>query len=62
LVSIGIDLGAEANVALVTFMTAALTGAYYALARVLEKRWPILGRFLLGSSRVPEYTEPQAQQ
>jgi hypothetical protein len=60
LVSIGVDLGAEANVALVTFMTAALTGAYYAIARALEKRWPILGRFLLGSSRVPEYTEPQA--
>lgn len=62
LVSIGINLGAEANVALVTFLTAALTALYYTVARLLEKRWPVLGRILLGSSRVPEYTEPQAGQ
>lgn len=60
LASIGLDLGAEANVGLTVFLTAVLTALYYLLARLLEQRWPVLGRWLLGSSRQPEYTEPQA--
>lgn len=62
LASVGLDLGAEAEVGLVVVMTAAITAVYYALARVLEARWPALGRLLLGSSQAPVYVpqEPDA--
>jgi len=58
LISLGLDVGAEANVGLTVFLTAVATGLYYLLARLLEARWPVMGRFLLGSSRKPEYTPP----
>lgn len=62
LASLGLDLGAEAEVGLVVFLTAAVTALYYALARALESRWPAVGRLMLGSSRVPVYeaAEPDA--
>lgn len=34
-----------------------LTAGYYWLARLLEKRWPVLG-FLLGKAVQPKYTPP----
>lgn len=60
LASVGLNVGAEANVGLTIFLTALTTGVYYLLARVLEAHWPVIGRVLLGSSRKPEYTDPQA--
>lgn len=33
-----------------------VTGVYYWLVRQLGKRWPIIERFLLGSSKQPIYT------
>ena len=60
LASLGLDVGAQANTGLTIFLTALVNAVYYALVRALEKKWPVVGRFLLGSSRVPEYTPPQA--
>ena len=60
LASLGLDVGAQANTGLTIFLTALVIAVYYALVRALEKKWPVVGRFLLGSSRVPEYTPPQA--
>ena len=56
LVTNGIELNAEAQLGLVTFLTALLQGAYYLAARLLENKFPQLG-FLLGSSKTPEYKE-----
>lgn len=56
LLSLGIDVGAQAQVGLVTFGTALVTGAYFTAASALQRKWPIVGRFLLGSSKVPVYT------
>ncbi|HZE66591.1 MAG TPA: hypothetical protein VE081_08185, partial [Sporichthyaceae bacterium] len=45
---------------LVALCVAALSAGYYALARLLEKRWPALG-FLLGVAAKPVYpTAPPA--
>jgi hypothetical protein len=62
LAGLGLDLGKEAEVGFVTFLTAVVIAVYYALARALEKRWPALGRLLLGSAKAPAYapTEPEA--
>lgn len=54
LATLGLDLGAEAQVGLVTFLTAALTGVYYTLIRLLERRWPQVG-ILLGARKTPVY-------
>ncbi len=56
----GIDIDANAQLGLVTFLTAVIQGTYYLLARLLEQRLPKLGGLLLGSTRKPEYTEPEA--
>ena len=58
LVTSGIEIDANAQLGLVTFLTAVLQGAYYLAARLLEKQWPSIGGLLLGSSKKPEYTEP----
>lgn len=56
LLSLGIDVGAQAQVGLVTFGTALVSGAYYTAASALQRKWPVLGTFLLGSSKAPTYT------
>jgi len=54
-VHIGFDLrGGPAEVALVAFTTAVAMNGYYALVRVIELRWPILG-ILLGLPKSPTY-------
>jgi len=56
LASIGIDAGAEANVAAVTFLTGLAVAAYYALIRAIEPKLPAFLRvILLGAARKPEY-------
>lgn len=56
LLTLGIDLDANAQLGLVTFLTALLQGLYYLIARLLEQRYPQLG-VLLGSSKTPDYKE-----
>ncbi|WP_289008971.1 hypothetical protein [uncultured Thermomonospora sp.] len=56
---IGLDLPAGAVTEVVTVVT---TGAYYAVARLVEQRWPALGRVLLSaglSRRAPVYAPPR---
>lgn len=55
LLSLGIDVGAQAQVGLITFGTALVTGAYFTAASAIQRKWPIAGRFLLGSSKAPTY-------
>lgn len=52
----GIDIDANAQAGLITFVTAMLQGLYYLVARLLESKFPQLG-FLLGSTKKPEYIE-----
>lgn len=55
---IGLDLPAGAVTEVVTVV---VTGAYYAVARLVEQRWPALGRVLLSaglSRRTPMYVPP----
>lgn len=53
---IGVDLPAEHAAGLSAAATAILGGAYYALARAGERRWPWLGA-LLGSRTPPTYSK-----
>jgi hypothetical protein len=56
LASLGIDAGAEANVAAVTFLTALAVAVYYAIVRAIEPKLPAFLRVLLiGAARKPEY-------
>ena len=55
--TLGLELDANAQLGLVTFLTALLQGGYYLLARILERRYPQLS-VLLGSSTQPKYVEP----
>jgi len=56
--TLGIEVDANAQLGLVTFLTALSQGVYYLVARLLEQKFPQLG-FLLGSTKKPEYTEGQ---
>lgn len=53
----GIVLPENMPAELAATATAVVTGVYYALARLLESRWPWLG-WLLGSPRTPVYEPP----
>lgn len=44
---------------IVAWLTPACIGAYYFLARLLERQWPALG-LLLGSTKRPVYVKPDA--
>lgn len=56
LLSLGIDVGAQAQTGLVIFGTALTTGVYYTTATLIQKKWPAAGSLLLGSSKVPTYS------
>jgi hypothetical protein len=58
LASLGLELGAEAEVGLVTFGTALITGVYYLIVRALEEKWPAFGK-LLGKKALPVYAHPE---
>ena len=55
----GLSLDNETQAGLITVLTALCIGAYYALIRKLEQRWPAVGRWLLGAGagRTPVYAE-----
>lgn len=49
-------LGTDASAAIQLFVTALVIAGYYWAARKLGARFPVLERWLLGSSLVPQYT------
>jgi hypothetical protein len=55
LLSLGIDVGAQAQVGLITFGTALVTAGYFSAASAAQRKWPFVGRYLLGSSKAPVY-------
>jgi hypothetical protein len=52
----GLNVNPTTQVAITALATAVLSGAYYAVARVLETKFPALG-FLLGHKAKPVYPE-----
>lgn len=54
LTTVGLDVDPDA---LTTVLTGIYTSAYYLLARWLEKRFPFIGKILLGSDSEPLYLE-----
>ncbi|XVQ11185.1 hypothetical protein ACQP1W_01020 [Spirillospora sp. CA-255316] len=54
---LGIVLNKATSAQAATVAVAVVAGAYYALVRALEARWPIVGT-LLGSARTPAYEKP----
>lgn len=58
LLTLGIELDPDTQAGLIAGLTAVMVAAYYALARLLESRWPWLG-VLLGSTRQPTYAPPR---
>lgn len=57
LLTLGIELDAEAQTGLTVALTGLVVAVYYTVARLLEKRWPVFG-ILLGSTKQPEYFTP----
>lgn len=57
----GVEVTSDQRLALVTFGTAAATGGYYTVARLVESKWPTIGGWLLGTSKssgAPSYSSP----
>lgn len=50
-----IQVDAETQTALIVALTGVIQAAYYTLARLIEKKYPAIGRILLGSGKQPEY-------
>lgn len=55
LLTLGIEIDADAQAGLIIFLTSVLQGLYYLVVRVLEQRWPRIGALLLGNSSKPDY-------
>lgn len=55
LITLGIELDADSQTGLVVFLTGLLQAVYYFIARLLEKKYPSIGGFLLGSQSKPVY-------
>lgn len=56
LATMGLSLDADTQSGLVIALTGLLQAAYYFVARVVERKFPQAGSFLLGSSAKPVYT------
>ncbi len=56
LATFGVEYSAAAEQQLAGAITALLAAVYYAVARVLESRWPAFG-YLLGVAKAPAYPE-----
>lgn len=57
LVTLGVELDAETQAGLIVALTGLSQAAYYFIARQLERKWPVVGKVLLGSSKQPTYRE-----
>lgn len=55
LITLGIELDADTQTGLVVFLTGLLQAVYYFIARLIEKKYPQIGGFLLGSQSKPVY-------
>lgn len=55
LATMGLQLDTNTQSGLVIALTGVLQAVYYFVARVIERRWPQAGAFLLGSSAKPVY-------
>lgn len=53
----GVVVDEQSSAGLTVGLVALFTGLYYAVARALEHRWPVLG-VLLGAPRQPTYRPP----
>lgn len=58
LATMGLDIDSGAQTGLVVFLTALAQGVYYTAVRLLERKWPALGK-LLGSAKTPTYEVPK---
>lgn len=56
LITLGVELDAETQAALITGLTGVCIAAYYAAVRALERRWPKVG-VLLGKKSEPSYAD-----
>ncbi len=54
----GLEVDPATQASLVAGLTGILIAAYYTAVRALESKYPKIG-VLLGSTRKPEYTEPE---
>ncbi len=54
----GIEVSDENQLALVNGIALVLAAVYYVVVRHLEKRFPVIGRLFLGSSKTPVYVDP----
>ena len=52
----GIEVNSDTQLLMVTGGTALVTVVYYTTASAIQRKWPLAGRFLLGSKKVPTYT------
>lgn len=55
--TLGVVIDPSSQAGLVILAVGVLSAAYYWLARILERKWPVLG-FLLGAVAKPSYTKP----
>lgn len=55
-VRFGLEVDGEAQAGLTVLVTGLIQAGYYALARALEQRWPLLG-VLLGVPAKPRYPD-----
>lgn len=59
LASKGMEINPEDAAAIITGLTGLFIAGYYLLARLIEKKFPTLGGYLLGSTAKPTYVEPK---
>jgi len=53
LITVGVELDAEAQAGFIVFLTGLLQAVYYLVVRVVEQRWPEVG-VLLGAAKTPD--------
>lgn len=52
----GVEVDTDTQLLLVTGGTALATAGYYTSASAIQHKWPAAGRYLLGSSKAPTYS------
>lgn len=57
LATIGLNIDASTQSGLIVAMTGVLQAVYYFIARIVERKYPSAGSYLLGSDAKPTYTK-----
>lgn len=52
----GVEVDTDMQLLMVTGGTALATAGYYTAASAIQRKWPATGRYLLGSSKAPTYS------